>query len=79
MTKVILVTNKIKKEEIKNIKYSKKDNQVTFECKGKVYSVPVEESIGSYIKVYEDDSLDIINKVAVCNNGFLKNEASHEE
>lgn len=64
----MLTTNGISKNDIENLRYDEKTNSLVFTCKNRTYDVKIEDSIGSYIKIYKDDNVEIINKEASCNN-----------
>ncbi len=62
--KVLFEAQGIEAADIKNLEYIQETGMLTFQCKNKSYAVGVIESLTSYVKVYENDSIEIINKEA---------------
>lgn len=59
--KVILSTPNFSLEKISEMEFDPKTSTLTFKHGKKVYSAIVEDSLGSFVKVYSDDSIEIIN------------------
>ena len=63
--KFILVTTGVKANELSEIVYEKKSSTLCFKYKTRTYTLKVTESIGSYIKINSDDTIEIINNEAI--------------
>lgn len=68
MQRVILTTNGIAMDEMADLTYDEKTETVTFKHRGRTYRVAVEDSLGSYIKVFEDGEIEILDRTAHCHN-----------
>lgn len=68
MQRLVLTTNGISMSELEDLFYDAETGAVSFKYKTRTYRVAVEDSMGSYIKVFENGELEILNKVAHCHN-----------
>lgn len=59
--KVILSTPNFSLEKISELKFDPKTSVLTFKYGQKKYSTVVEDALGCYVKVYKDDSIEIIS------------------
>lgn len=59
--KVILTTQSHDPDQIKDLKYNTENNSLEYNYNGRVYTVEIEESVTSYVKVNEEDKIEIIN------------------
>jgi hypothetical protein len=62
--KIILSTPNFEQEHIKNMFYDKETATLSFSYKNKSYTVPVESPLGTYVKVFENDDLELIDNEA---------------
>ena len=76
--KIILKTNGIRIEDLKDLKFNKAQETLSFTFMNKSYTVNIEDSDGSYIKVFDDDSIEIINKIAICFNGHFSTHGNNQ-
>lgn len=63
--KIILSTPNFSPKDITNLSYNKETSQVSFSYKNKAYTAIVESPLGCYVKVTEDDTLEIISSEAI--------------
>lgn len=59
--KVILSTPNFSLEKISELRFDPETRTLTFKHGNKTHSTTVEESLGSVVKIYDDDSIEIIN------------------
>lgn len=59
--KIILDAQNLDVKEIKDLKYDKATQLLSFNYKTIAYSIEVQESLGTYIKISEDDKIELIN------------------
>lgn len=64
--KVILETNNFDPNLMEDFKYDKETRTLSFKYKGRVVFTEVLESLTTYVKVFEDDSVELINMEAKC-------------
>lgn len=62
--KVILSTPNFSLEKITELRFDPETSMLIFKYGHKTYSVAVEDTLGCYVKVYKDDSIEIINHEA---------------
>lgn len=62
--KVILETSNLDPNLMRDFKYNKETRILSFKYKERVISAEVMESLTTYVKVFEDDSVELINMEA---------------
>lgn len=63
--KIILSTPNFNVEQISNLTFDKETGTISFDYNNKKYSVLVEEALGCYVKVFENDEIEIISQEAI--------------
>lgn len=59
--KIILDIQNLNPYQIEEIKYNKTFQKLSFKYKNRIYELPVVETLGTYVKVFDNDEIEFIN------------------